>query len=127
MHNFREFCCVIEMQLLRLLAAVVCFVEVSTECDKRCRDFYYNCRALDGVPTDKPSEVVNCDENKFKLRCPELCNLCTDCDFVTTEELAAQLAGVEKTLSELEQNFNKQVDAKLEDVLGSLSEEGDSR
>ncbi len=110
------------MQLLRLLAAVVCFVEVSTECDKRCRDFYYNCRALDGVPTDKPSEVVNCDENKFKLRCPELCNLCTDCDFVTKEELAAELSGLEKSISELEVKLKKELEEKVEDVVANLSE-----
>ena len=110
------------MQLVQFLVAALCFVQVSSECDKKCRDFYYNCRALEGVPTDKPWEVVNCEEDTYKLRCPELCNECTDCDFVTTEELEKKLSGLEDTISDLEKRLKDQFEEKLEDVVGNLSD-----
>ena len=68
-----------------LTLALACFAvsDASDEkCNKDCQNYYYNCNPGQfGLESDKPDEKIDCEENKYKLRCPLLCGLCTPCDF----------------------------------------------
>ena len=67
---------------LVLVLTVMWLVSTEEGCNKRCRDFYYNCdTGAIGLDSDKPDEVIDCEQNRYKLRCPVTCNACTPCDF----------------------------------------------
>ncbi len=64
----------------------------SPGCDKSCGDYYYGCvQNWYGVPHDQPNEEIDCKKDKDKLSCPEYCQLCSACEFVTQSELDSKI------------------------------------
>ncbi len=75
--------------MLRLSLGIIPLLFVSLElvfggydfdCKLECRDYYYNCNpeAL-GLESDK-EEDIDCDQQKYKLRCPAFCKVCDPCN-----------------------------------------------
>ena len=113
------------MSLVRVFAAVLCLPLVTSQGDEKCHNFYYNCVELAGVPSDNPDEIIDCGEDMYKLRCPSLCAVCSECDFVTTEELASELTDVNGQISNLKdklEELGSKVEDHIEDILDKMKD-----
>ena len=96
---------------------------MSSQCYKQCHNFYYNCVDLAGVLSDRPYEIIDCRKDKYKLRCPSLCAACSECDFVTTEELESELTDVSDKLLDLQDKIPK-LEGQIFDLEDQLEELG---
>ncbi len=100
-----------------LFLVAFCLGQVMSECDeKNCHNYYYNCIKWDHVPTDRPNEVIDCSTDKYKLRCPLLCEICLACDFVTSDELDDEMDQAEKEAEDKLKDLERQFEDDLEDL-----------
>ncbi len=102
------------LKLASVFFAFLAFKCVNSEaCNKKCRDYYYNCDPI--VETDRPDEVIDCTTQKYKLRCPEFCTVCAPCEMASMEDLNDAISSLEKDLKEDIDDLQSQLDEKDND------------
>ncbi len=113
------------LKLTHLVGAFLLFAYARSEaCDKKCRDFYYNCNPV--VETDKPDEVIDCNSVKYHGRCPEFCSMCFPCEMASMDDLKDVEDELNARIDDLEDKIDE-LQAELDDNSGGDSGEPSDR
>ena len=107
------------LNVVCVLLAFLTFTYVKSEaCNKKCRDYYYNCDPV--IESDKPDEIIDCTTQRFQLRCPEFCSVCAPCEMASMEDLEESQKEMESKLDDGLNDVKDHVDNTVDDLEDKL-------